>query len=727
MVRICGFILLWLLSDCWGLNNHSEKVNKDGVAMMERMQNNGSARIPNLDRYEKPYTKHVNNLKKYSLNSNIEENLQYIVNQIPNEKCKTDMNQVLKGLKNKEKWALKLFDAFPKFPLGLLYGNMYQLGNFDECISVQNVEITGQYCLADIAFQVKDNYTGLVRPLDDESEQRGKFNSTSIHWAICLPSTCNPKDGEILVEEVFSSLIDLKSLEVIIEEKSCYYKQPNTTSIGEIVYGSTIALLLVFILLATVLHLWTIKKRKKYVSYNVDAVREHNVSLTSEVILSFSLIQTVSKFLQIKPTDLNLECISGIKVLSMMFIIAGHSLIFLFGSPVSNAEFAFEMYKQVNNSIFLNSALLVDTFLVVSGFLMCRLLLLELDKRKGKINFLVLYIARYIRLTPAYLVILGYYLTWLPNVGDGPLWKNVTETENSRCKNSWWANLLYVNNYVQTDQLCMFQAWYLAADYHLFIVAPFLIYPLWKWPKPGVSLLVTVTIGTIILPGYITYKNELDPTILAFSPEIQDLSTNYYFVTAYIKTHMRASSYFLGMIFGYLVHEMQTNCYKLSAVNIWIGWILATIFSSCSMFSIVFFLDPDYSYDAVISSIYAPLHRVAWALALGWVIVACVTDNAAIINKFLSWKIFIPLSRLTYCAYLVNGLVLIWHKGSARDAVSWTRLGLAYVLFGHLVMTCILAFVLCICFESPIHGIEKILLRKGSRSSSSSNQSSVPT
>ena len=30
------------------------------------------------------------------------------------------------------------------------------------------------------------------------------------------------------------------------------------------------------------------------------------------------------------------------------------------------------------------------------------------------------------------------------------------------------------------------------------------------------------------------------------------------------------------------------------------------------------------------------------------------------VNSFLSWKAFIPLSRLTYCAYLIHPLVIWW-------------------------------------------------------------------
>ena len=51
---------------------------------------------------------------------------------------------------------------------------------------------------------------------------------------------------------------------------------------------------------------------------------------------------------------------------------------------------------KVENSVFFNNPLFVDTFLLLSGFLLCRLLLRELDKRKS-VNFVVLCIARYVR------------------------------------------------------------------------------------------------------------------------------------------------------------------------------------------------------------------------------------------------------------------------------------------------------------------------------------------
>lgn len=37
--------------------------------------------------------------------------------------------------------------------------------------------------------------------------------------------------------------------------------------------------------------------------------------------------------------------------------------------------------------------------------------------------------------------------------------------------------------------------------------------------------------------------------------------------------------------------------------------------------------------------------------------------------KIISWSIFQPLGKLTYCAYLVNGLVIIYGSAVTRDQI----------------------------------------------------------
>jgi hypothetical protein len=62
-----------------------------------------------------------------------------------------------------------VFDSSSKFPVGLLFGNFYQLGNFDECIGLRQpvsnlneVPLRGKYCLADIELFNTKQYDGRV-------------------------------------------------------------------------------------------------------------------------------------------------------------------------------------------------------------------------------------------------------------------------------------------------------------------------------------------------------------------------------------------------------------------------------------------------------------------------------------------------------------------------------------------------------------------------------------
>lgn len=52
------------------------------------------------------------------------------------------------------------------------------------------------------------------------------------------------------------------------------------------------------------------------------------------------------------------------------------------------------------------------------------------------------------------------------------------------------------------------------------------------------------------------------------------------------------------------------------------------------------------------------LSRTLWGVSLGWTVIACSTGNARLVNKILSYKLFVPLSRLCYCMYLLNPLLV---------------------------------------------------------------------
>ena len=54
------------------------------------------------------------------------------------------------------------------------------------------------------------------------------------------------------------------------------------------------------------------------------------------------------------------------------------------------------------------------------------------------------------RLTPAYGLIMLVLSTLLLHLGSGPLW-NFMYVESQKCQESWWTNILYINNFVNLD------------------------------------------------------------------------------------------------------------------------------------------------------------------------------------------------------------------------------------------------------------------------------------
>ncbi|KAF5302491.1 hypothetical protein FQR65_LT08581 [Abscondita terminalis] len=487
---------------------------------------------------------------------------------------------------------------------------------------------------------------------------RMSYNNT-LHWSICVPSTCTSTDVQKFLSKLFNSIITYKKADVQVSSLNCYTDKYVPFDTSEIVYCSVIALFSSFVLVATI---YDIVYRKLGTRVGTEE------KLCHKIIISFSSIENVKKLLKYTPSsDTNLEFVFGIKVISMILIIGSHTLLFVVGGPVFNEDFYIESVTKPENAFLLNNPLFVDTFLLISGFLMSRLLLLELNKKAGNVNIFMLYVARYIRLTPAYAVMIGLYATILKRLGNGPLWNNKILIEYNRCVQSWWTNILYINNYVNDDNICMFQSWYLSVDTHLFLIAPLIIYPLWRWPRVGKVLLSLFTFTFGLIPFVITYRYKLDPTQMAYPSEILDIAKNYYFRFAYIKTHMRSLSYSIGLVMGYVVDQLQSSKTQLSKTLTYTSLTVCVTFGISAVYSITIFYLPNYTYDELESALYASLHKIAWSLCVGCIIVLCATNNLGTLKSFLSWPPFVPFSRLTYCAYLVNGVIELYSLGTLRS------------------------------------------------------------
>lgn len=84
------------------------------------------------------------------------------------------------------------------------------------------------------------------------------------------------------------------------------------------------------------------------------------------------------------------------------------------------------------------------------------------------------------------------------------------------------------------------------------------------------------------------------------------------------------------------------------------------------MYSVTFYYVPSYNYSHLESALYNSLHRLGWSLFTGWMVLACVTSESGALRNFLASRALVPLSRLTYCAYLTNGFIELYLAASIR-------------------------------------------------------------
>ena len=56
--------------------------------------------------------------------------------------------------------------------------------------------------------------------------------------------------------------------------------------------------------------------------------------------------------------------------------------------------------------------------------------------------------------------------------------------------------------------------------------------------------------------------------------------------------------------------------------------------------------------------LYGSFSRLIWAVSVSFIIYACVTSYGGFVNQILSWPIWIPLSKLSFCAYLIQFTII---------------------------------------------------------------------
>ena len=457
------------------------------------------------------------------------------------------------------------------------------------------------------------------------------------------------------------------------------------------------------------------------VEFEKNETKPRKSGVGEKMLLAFSLKRNMPKLMSTKSAEGSIGCLNGIRVLSLGWVILGHTGFYLFkmypfSNIMNNHKYMMDNYvSEFTFQIADNATFSVDSFFVLSGFLLTYLTLKKLQSVEGKIKmkfWILFYVRRYIRLTPAMMfVILATVGFWKVFGNDSsPLWQPYEEEVNS-CKTHWWTNMFYINNLFSSNY-CIGWTWYLANDFQFYAISPPIIILMYKYPLIGGAVTATMTAVSCVASAIVSENKNLPPgsTSYLMNPLIATEFNIKSFDTIYIKPWTRFNSYGIGMFLGWFVFRKPPQSFRVPFYVPIIGWIVGFQAMFWPLFGLWHIPGGELPSKGA-TAVYNSLARVSFSIGVGWVIWACMFGYGIFVNTFLSLDIWLPLARLTYMTYLVHCLVIRFVYGTADTLFNFTLITFSGAFIVNIVLAYGAAFFLVLLLESPIMGIEKIFIK----------------
>ncbi|XP_017066870.1 O-acyltransferase like protein [Drosophila eugracilis] len=599
--------------------------------------------------------------------------------------CLADMANFMTALTTPKKWALTMLDSWGSIPAGYLYGNIVDMGNYDECLKTDGTisdshQIKGKYCFLELPIY---KWLGYTTPL---------LAMTNMKTAVCFPSSCSANTMEKFFEQLLQRLLAISdpSDSFSISEQTC---RTNESESFDGLTICTIVLLSIFcttVILCTLYDYFLCPEQGKLPSF----VKAFSARATSRDL--FTIVDN-------KMNPNVIHCLNGMRCMSLVWVIFGHEYIVALKAPAINPRDNLKWMTQPFTNFILYAPFSVDTFFFISGLLLVAIGLRSLEKTKGKLNVPLMYLHRYLRLTPILAVAILVYVKMIPIFADGPLYGSTGFFDYSICDNTWYLTLLYVQNYA-TDNICLGHSWYLAVDMQLFILSPILLIGLFKWGKKaaaGILLLILLTsaclFATIVTNNY--------GVIFSDGSHIPEVQKKIYYAT-----HTHAAPWLIGILFGYFLHLIRGRNFQLNRLVVWTGWFLCLAMLFTSIFAM-------YPYAKLLGksptvlegAFYYTLTRIGWPLALCWVVFACIQGYGGLANSFLSSPLWQPLSKISYSAYIWHIFIQEVNHKRVRTHTYFSDFEVMLSFWSTFGFTLVMSYVLYVIIEAPLDGVERMM------------------
>lgn len=399
----------------------------------------------------------------------------------------------------------------------------------------------------------------------------------------------------------------------------------------------------------------------------------------------------------------SLSCLDALRTLSMFWIILGHVTLFQ-GAPLvglANAAVEGEIIHEYSGQLILNAHFAVDTFFVLSGLLTAYVWIRKARRGLKMPSVPLMVLLRWLRLTPLVAFVVGFYGSLMQFLGSGPLWYRFV-AELANCTH-WLPNIFYINNFVPTDfhKQCVPWAWYLALDMQFFVVGASVL-GLYTARTRMASMLKGISVATM---GLLFIAGIVSAWVVATTNSLNLVSGDKLQDMMYEKPWTRCSAYVAGLLAACLITEDRWTTKLQTMQRLVAGLLWFTVFF---IFAAILYVSHDFNYIASspnwnvqTSAAYLALSRPIWAVAIVLLVLLCFGGHGGIIGEILSHRLWEPLGKLTFAAYLIHPALIrfFYYQRVQLFYFTWVELFLAYAAI--LPLSFVLAAVLYVTIEAP--------------------------
>ncbi|XP_055616435.1 nose resistant to fluoxetine protein 6-like [Toxorhynchites rutilus septentrionalis] len=613
------------------------------------------------------------------------------------------------------------YDKFPR---------LFEYDDFEKCRGKYRQHYV--YCVVRAHIAPDDNsllwknislFSKDWRHYDHRIVERGlcvrDYKTPATNAALDLNGADSPSEAQFFSALINQQLQEGYSLRIEpdIQVYHCYRKENESPPLDflEILF----LLITVPLILLVIFSTWKDLSLQNAQRYPNNYFAVSHSSSGERLMTAFSFPRNIRRLKVSTGSDIrrDLRFLEGFRFIQMLRVTNLHVIIAMVKAPQVNPEDAEKrLYRPESVHYVADFQSYVQTFFSISGML---LMINFLEHTRKNPDFSMNYFwdrlrARLYRIVPAYIFVLLLEMSITRRFSNGPLAQHFIGESQARCHQWWWTNVLFLNNYIQTDQPCLLHSWYLAADMQLYIFALCTLMMMWRWPFLKKYIFgVAIGWGVVITP-LIIYLTNLPPVMTEDLKLYTEYNFGHRYFDLYQPFHHNVTIFFAGMMAGAIYHQYREK--RKEIVNSWL-LTFALVVGFClylvGTFTDALVVQYQPIIPPVLLAIYATGYKHAWGLFTTAAQLKLSLINVANpIKSYFNHPFFTVLGKMCYSFYLVHFTVIVQVLAAVKHPIYGSFRSIVEYTFTVCSWTLVYGLAICVVVEFPSNIVLRELLEE---------------